>query len=246
MMCSLQWTLAAGMECTYQTPLPAGAPRFEQLFHEGKMMVEARWPNLDFAPPRRLEDQVLDRAAAWRPTGAGTVYGEIHDSGLADFDFSWNGGLATLNVAHQFFTWTREVSNHTVHGSSFSYPKDLPGLAEWSSGKHNWANNQFFLSGKLGALDAPGEWFADNSTLHFRPLATAGNDGTPACAPPPRDGSIEVKVRDYALSTPAQSAPRTGSCKTHTTVAIHGISFLGATVDLRCCNGCEMSNVTLE
>jgi hypothetical protein len=230
------------MECTYRAALPLSTPRFEQLFHGGQMMVEARWPNLDFAPPRRLEDAVLDRAAAWRPTEPGTVYGEIHDSGLADFDFSWDGGLATLNVAHQFFTWTRTVSNHTAHGSSFAYPQDLPGLAEWSSGKHNWANNQFFLSGKLGALDSPGEWFADNTTLHFRPLP--GGDGAPACAPPPEDGSIEIKARDYALST--LSLPANGPCKTYTTVAIRGVSVVGATVNLRCCQSCEMSNVTLS
>lgn len=231
------------MECTYTTPLPAGTPRFEQLFHGGLMMVEARWPNLDFSPPRRLEDAVLDRDASWRPTGQGTVYGEIVDEGLAAFDFSWDGALATLNVAHQFFTWTRVVSNHSVRGRSFSYPKDLPGLAEWSvPGNHNWANNQYFLSGKLGALDAPGEWFADNTTLHFRPLPAEAN-GARACGLPPEDGSIEIKVRDYAVST---RPPGPGDCKAYTTAAIRGVSTVGATVDLRCCKGCAIDNVTLS
>ena len=68
----------------------------------------------------------------------GSQFGHIEDPGLAANGFSWDGALATLQVAHQFFTWTRTVSNHSAGGRSFDYPRDLPGLAEWSEPKVCW------------------------------------------------------------------------------------------------------------
>ena len=67
--------------------------------------------------------------------------GHIADPALGSSPFSWDGALATLQVAHQFFTWTRKVANHTVGGESFDYPMDLPGLAEWSQPRHCWGVN---------------------------------------------------------------------------------------------------------
>ena len=37
---------------------------------------------------------------------------------LAQHPFSWDGALATLNVAHQFYTWTRTVKNHSKGSAS--------------------------------------------------------------------------------------------------------------------------------
>jgi hypothetical protein len=67
------------------------------------MMVEARFPNVNVA---QLAQQSLNRSASWQPTGKGSVYGRIFDPALAATNFSWNGALATLQIAHQFFTWT--------------------------------------------------------------------------------------------------------------------------------------------
>lgn len=178
-------------------------------------------------------------------------YGEIHDPALSGFNFSWNGALATLQVAHQFYTWTRPVSNHTAGGPSFSYPKDLPGLAEWSvpSPYQNWAKNQYFLSGKLEALDFPGEWFLDASnTLYFRPVTpTHLGLSQGECPPPPTDGSIEVKIRDYVVTTPQPTNTGPGNCAgNNVTVGLSGLTLLGGTLELWCCAGCTVSNVTLS
>ena len=52
------------------------------------------------------------------------------------------------------------------------------------TGNHDWSNNQYFLSGKLEALDVAGEWFLQQSDnrLFFFPPQTAAAAGT--CAPP--------------------------------------------------------------
>ena len=91
--------------CVFRTlaPLPPGdMRRAQQLFYGGQMMVEARFPNVDVA---QLPQEALSRGS-WQPTGKGSVYGRVVDPALANANFSWNGALATLQVAHQFFTWT--------------------------------------------------------------------------------------------------------------------------------------------
>ncbi len=102
-----------------------------QLFYRGKPMVHAQYPNLDIT--RSLATQALDPKAAWVRVGKGSRYGTIVDPGLRQFPSgSLNEVRATLNVAHQFFTWTREVKNFSSTNGSFNYPMDLgPGIAEW-------------------------------------------------------------------------------------------------------------------
>jgi hypothetical protein len=72
---------------------------FEQLFVDGEMMIEARWPNMRF-------EERFDRSK-WAKAGVGSRYGKMVDPELAKTGIDWTGALATLNVAHQFYTWTR-------------------------------------------------------------------------------------------------------------------------------------------
>ena len=104
-------------------------------------MVEARWPNLgDIA---NVGDATM-AAAAWRKVGAGSAYGRIVDPALrasntaatgTPANFSWVGALATLNVAHQWNTWSRNVTSHDPINGTIEYPMDLPGLAGYDPTK---------------------------------------------------------------------------------------------------------------
>jgi len=161
----------------------------------------------------------------------------VHDPALRT-NFSWDGALATLNVAHQWNTWTRRVTNHSRSAGTFSYPQDLPGLAGYDPTKFpaqariwdgcNAAKcNQYFLSGKLEALDVAGEWHhdADAEQLYFYPPG--------ACAAP--TAAVEVKARDYAISVGTKQG-----------IGLHGLAFKGATLTLRNCTRCALSNLTLR
>ncbi len=227
---NLSWTRygGAGAGCVWSTPVPA-MPRVQQLFYQGAMMVEARWPNVDV---RRLPDQVLDRTT-WHTVGNGSAYGRIVNDELARFNFSWKGALATLNVAHQFYTWTRVVTGHAAGETAFTYPQNLPGLAKTADTPSVWDGsckskcNQYFLSGVLGALDAPGEFHHDvaDGRLYFYPPAAA-------CAAP-AEGTIDIKTRDYVLQA------------TDTLANLHlsGFRVVGATVYLRDCRHCVLNNL---
>jgi hypothetical protein len=181
--------------CAFVAELPVGAPSgFQQLFYGGQMMVEARWPNLDVGS---LEDEMLSRSKVWEPVAPGSKYGRIEDPALARGGFSWNGALATLQVAHQFFTWTRAVSNHTGGGSSFQYARDLPGLAEWSEPKQCWGTTEENVR-----LDGSGILRTSTATYtQCSGLCTEHDDchnWTYACPPP-----------DHAVGQPVSSTQTT-------------------------------------
>ena len=218
--------------------LASGTAPPQQLFMDGAMLHEARWPNLgaDF-PFSHLSP------AHWQNTSVGSRYGTVVAPALAaggsrdpatGQNFSWDGARATLNVAHQFYTWTRTVANHTAGSSTFQYPQDLPSIASYAAQTTPWEHNMFFLSGKLQALDAPGEFFwapdgdgGGGGMLYLWPPAGAAYDPTKA--------SVEYKARPYALSA------------TSTTDDVHleGLRFEGATFHLPACNGCRVNNVHL-
>ena len=142
-------------------------------------------------------------------------------------------------VDHQWSTWTRTISNFSAEHGVFEYPHDLPGLAGYDSDKypamaHIWNGcnkakcNQYFLSGKLAALDSPGEWFHDHgaATLYFYPPK--------ACRAPA--GAVEVKARDLAFSAPTQVQG----------VGLSGMVLKGATVAFHNCTYCAFTNLAFE
>jgi hypothetical protein len=79
-----------------------------QVFVDGEMAIEARWPNMTFAERWR--------PSSWAKSSKGSRYGKIVDADLAATNIDWTGAIATLNVAHQFFSWTRRVKKHTKGG----------------------------------------------------------------------------------------------------------------------------------
>ena len=79
-------------------------PQIEQLFVNDVMQNEARWPDMPF-------EKRWDRAY-WGAVGEQSEYGKIEAPGLSETGVDWTGGIAMLNVAHQFYTWSRDVVSH--------------------------------------------------------------------------------------------------------------------------------------
>jgi len=183
-----KWSVHKGN--IYKTPVtgPIG-----QLFVDGEMMVEARWPNQPLA--KRWDK------STWRTTYEGSRYGKIVDPELAKTGVDWTGALAVLNVG-AWQTFLRTVKNHNAGGDSFQYARDLGKRHDSprTQKKREMRNfDRYFLYGKLEALDAPGEWFRDakTSTLYLWPL-----DGRN-----PNARKIEGKQRDYAFVADGKNHP---------------------------------------
>jgi len=165
----------------YQTKVDTD---FEQLFVDGKMMINARWPNMRF-------EELWERST-WANAGPGSRYGKIVDPELAKTNVDWTGAIATLNVAHQFRTWIRKVNTHSKGSDTFEYNRDLePGIQGLAEQTTPWEDDYYYLSGKLEALDIPTEWFLDHETQTLYLWAPDGKS--------PATHNVEVKVRDYGF-----------------------------------------------
>lgn len=231
-----------------------------QLFYNGKMMVQAQYPNFDIGGS--LSIQALTPSVSWVHVDPRSRYGTIIDSGLKQFpEGSLNGVRATLNVAHQFFTWTRKISNFSSVNGSFNYPKNLPSLGQWLYEPGWWGTNQFFLSGSKVLLDTAGEWVFDEesqSLLFWPPPSSL----TVRTCTPPMSQSIQVKVSDYVLQQGMESTQlkaliankkisldqarferaQSGAAAL-SNFHIDGIDVVGAAIALNKCDNCRLTNV---
>lgn len=192
-----EWTVYKDhiYQCHYDAPVG-------QLFVDGKMMIEARWPNARF-------DQMLD-PSVWAATAVGSRYGKIVDPNLAETGIDWTGALAVLNVAHQFYTWTREVKNHQAGADTLYYEKNLPAITKHADLTEEWEDDKYYLVGKLEALDAPTEWFYDKQAKTLYLYLSDGDN--------PTDRQISVKKRDYGFDV--------RNCDN---VVLSGLKFFGCT-----------------
>jgi len=193
-----EWSLHEGS--IYKTTVDGPV---RQLFVDGKMMVEARWPNM------RFPDQLWDRSC-WASAGKGSRYGKMVDPRLAESGVDWTGAVAVLNVAHQFYSWTRSVGRHAKGSDTFQYAKDLSGITHFADKTRPWEDDRYYLFGKLEALDAAGEWYHDAETKTLYVWTPDGDD--------PAAHAVEVKSRDYGLK---------GEGLRH--VEVSGFHFFGCT-----------------
>jgi len=193
---------------------------FEQLFLNNEMMVEARWPNMQFP-------QQLWESSCWASAGVGSRYGKMVDPELAATNIDWTGAVAVLNVAHQFYTWTRTIESHSDGNDTFLYPKDLTGITSYADKTTPWENDRYFLTGKLEALDRPGEWFLDENANTLYLWTPDGNS--------PAEYTIEVKQRNYGFEVSANT--------NH--IEICGFDFFGCTFVFDDCDYCLVANCNL-
>jgi len=166
------WQPAGKGLYTTKTPLT-----FEQLFAGEQMLTEARWPNC--AP-----DRILTRDG-WATVGPKSEYKAIRDPELAATGIDWNGATAILNVAHQFWSWSRTVEGYEKGSDLLPY---MITMNEFHTKNRNWWHDDFYyLMGKREALDVDGEWhLAADGTLTIM-----SSKGAPA--------DIRAKQRDYAF-----------------------------------------------
>jgi len=191
--------------------------RFHQLFLDGRLMVEARWPD------QRFPDQVWEKAV-WADAGKGSRYGLMVDAALAKTGIDFTGCVATLNVG-SFRTYRRLVRNHAAGRDRFEYRKEM---GVHVPPKRRWAGfDRYWLLGPLAALDAPGEWHLDRDTGVLHLWTPAGTS--------PADARVTVKQRDYAIE--AEKADY---------VVLAGFHFLAATFRLQECNHCTVRDCHLR
>jgi hypothetical protein len=156
-----------------------------QIFVDGQMMTEARWPNTgrDLSNP------------TWAIADGGSGTG--HDFGSpVDPDERWTITDSALTQPAGFWDGARinHLSNSGWIAQSGVVTSYLPGKLVFRLLGNRYgvgANTKYYLTGKLEALDTAREWFFDSGLSYLYLWTPAGDD--------PSIHQVEAKRRLYAF-----------------------------------------------
>ena len=217
---TLTWTTNSGIFNVWVATYTGGA--FEQMFVDGKPMLEARWPNV---PLDTNGNWNFFSSNVWATVDTnGNSYGTVSDAHLAATGWNITGWRAVLNVSHQYYTWTRVVTNHTAGSAVFNYPQDLSGVSLTDS----FNDDRYYLVGNTNLLDTPGEWCydANSQRLYFYPFNGKN----------PNTSTVEIKTRNFAFTADKNSKFLT----------VDGITFFGTAFEFGTTVDNRSSNITFR
>ncbi|HEY2586758.1 MAG TPA: right-handed parallel beta-helix repeat-containing protein [Tepidisphaeraceae bacterium] len=145
-----------------------------QVFVDGQMVNEARWPNSSPDPLHPTNSTVASYSD-----------GILYDPSITQADGYWTGATITITPGDAWVAYTGTVTDSGPGWLKVS----LPPTSIWQV-ETPVAGNGYFLSGKFEALDSPGEWYRDS-------------DGTLCLWDPAGDNpalhDVEVKRREYGF-----------------------------------------------
>jgi Bacterial Ig domain len=148
-----------------------------QVFVDGEMMMNARWPNA------RFDDDSVYSRAVWAKGFDGTINGHIdtdpsvHNLAAANIDAT--GAVVIANNRH-FDTYTRKVTAHSAGNNAFDH-----GITPqfWNTKIY------YYLQGALSLLDQDKEWHIDASNMAY---LWAPNGGAPT-------GDIRARTQQFVI-----------------------------------------------
>lgn len=199
-----------------------------QLFVDGSMMLNARWPNADNPFEDFDNSSWWDRYKSWckadgdysgfEKTDNTTYRGWLRENGaqnMAATGIDFNGKVAVLNV-NSMETYAGIIKNHTAGTNDFEYelhPDVISGINDKVAGviHKNRVHAYFFFENGLDLLDVPGEWYYDKTAKKVYIYPPEGVD----------INSVEVraKTQDYAFEVTNSEY-----------VYLKGVNFFGTTV----------------
>jgi fibronectin type 3 domain-containing protein len=169
-------------------------PGNDQVFVDGRMMVEARWPNTTPDVSRPTRATADDLAANY--AGVESV-ATLRDADLSAFAAgAWDGATVHLASGEQWVWQTGRVTSSGGGALAFNYEQRTGTKSE--SFETPRPGNPYFLTGKFVALDAAGEWFRD-------PAGGRLYLWTPQGDSPAAGHTVEAKRRQYAFDLNGRS-----------------------------------------
>lgn len=213
------WT--EGKSGVWGAKVAANGP-IEAVFCDGRMMVEARWPNCSWE-----QNWEVDRK--WAFTGEGSQLGVIECPALGSSEQDLSDGLLYIKLSKGNNCFTRAVTSHRAGAASLEYDKTgIEGRA-WNEDsmperirKYGFESNRFFVAAR-GALDAVGEWWHDAGRSELLFIAPGGGE--------PSEHEVSVKMRVAGFEGESVSD-----------VVIEGLEFRGCNVRFENCRRMIMRN----
>jgi broad specificity phosphatase PhoE len=168
----------------------------DQLFVDGQMMLDARWPNAKTLDPSFPTKAVTEKFISKnRDQSSNWTTGTLED---AEFNLPASaavGAEVMLQPNWDAWSWLLTGRIIAVNSNQWTYQ------SRSDSGKDFKQNtladkSRYFLFNKLELLDAPGEWFHDKAA---GVLYLKSPDGQPL------EGRVSAKKREYAFDLTGKS-----------------------------------------
>ncbi len=153
-----------------------------QIFVDGQMMNEARWPNtsLDISHQSKMSADSVS---------GGSSATNVYDSALTQATGYWTGATVHIAPGQGWVVQTGKVSSSAPGRITYSAPR----MSSW---ENPTGGDPYYLTGKFKALDAPTEWYRDPSGALY--LWTARSDS-------PSSHVVEAKHRQFAFNLNGKS-----------------------------------------
>ncbi|MDM8515446.1 PKD domain-containing protein [Desulfobacterales bacterium HSG16] len=144
-----------------------------QVFVDGKMMVEARWPDInpaDVTSQTSIDGIREDSAKADGAENTTEYSTTFIDDELKNAGNFWEGGKINFGTGHNYIYTTANIVSKNDTSLKLVCSPDPGAWDKRASlageGKYRIprAGNYYYLWGKLEALDHEGEWFIDSDT----------------------------------------------------------------------------------
>ena len=149
-----------------------------QVFVDGRMILEARWPN---TPSLDLSNQVFAHAQGATNSGSTTT---IYDSALTQPTGYWWGAIIHFAPGQGWVGYAATVVASGPGYVTFNYQPS----STWEAAA---AGNSYYLFGKPQAIDSAGEWYRDPVNGQLMVWPPAGDS--------PAAHLVEAKHRLYAF-----------------------------------------------
>ena len=167
------WSRHSGDVFKARLPWDLGFGR-NQVFVDGRMMIEARWPNTSISNISRPTKATADSISGSSSSAT------LSDSALGS---GWEGATIHIMPGQGWVGQTGRVTSSSAGKLTYSYTR-MNSYAVPTGG------DPYYLTGKFKALDAPGEWYFEDSSDSL--FLRTPNDADP-------QGHVEAKRRQFAF-----------------------------------------------
>jgi len=175
------WTLESPN--VYYTSLSGSLGDGNQVFQNGVMKPEARWPNAGSSFP--WQNSSVKPSADWSYVATAgytnNIAGWFTDPNLPNLN--WTGATVHIMSGYGWIMMAPKVTSYTDASKTIVTDDAHGNTAAYTIG----TGNEYYLTGIKGAMDSPGEWFYESSSsrLYFYSTSSPTN--------------VEAKKRNYGF-----------------------------------------------
>jgi hypothetical protein len=191
-----------------------------QVFIDGEMAQEARWPN---------NTGSFTCFTTARPSSDGTQSPDGNTNYLTNTDLPFSGSAdldgASLWIAPglQWVTYVQPIRDYSPATKTIAYDAPIPGDTSWMAQTDDF----FYLFGSKAFLDAENEWWYDEDASVLYLQAPGGVD--------PGELTVEVKARELGFDL-----------QYHNHIIIGGLNLKGCRINANMANGIKLYNLNCQ